>query len=367
MSATTTARRCTVGTGDREQGAVLVENASLQVFQLRRGVDPEALDEYGPGVAERTQGLALSARPVQRQHVQGAQVLAKGMLDGQRVQFGDDLTVPSRPQVGVDPVLERGQAQLRQTGDLAVEEAMGLDVGVGMAAPHRQRLAQPGRDVLGVAHGRRGPVGVLERRRVDRGAGAVDEGSRRPGGRSRRRGRGGGWTRTSGASPGWSGRRPRRRSPGAGCRPTPDARRRRPGRRPLPAASDRRGRGERRPRGPRTGRAPGSPRSERTDGPGSPPRISPRRTRSVGPLKNRSTSWTTRPPVTTAGRTLAQQRGIGTRRSQCSNSSGLRRSSWRPVDSSLGSFLARRSAREPGSAPGRDRQRAPPMRRKPSQ
>ena len=61
------------------------------------------------------------------------------MLDGQRVELGDDLTMPSRPQVGVDPVLESGQAQLCQTGDLTVEEAVRLDVGVRMAAPHRQR------------------------------------------------------------------------------------------------------------------------------------------------------------------------------------------------------------------------------------
>ena len=90
------------------------------------------------------QGLCLPSRPVQRQHVEGAQVLSKWVLDGQRVQLGDDLTMPACPQVGADPVLERGQAQLRQTGDLAVEEPMGLDVGVRMAAPHRQRLAQSG-------------------------------------------------------------------------------------------------------------------------------------------------------------------------------------------------------------------------------
>ena len=93
----------------------------------------------------------------------------------QSVQLGDDLTMSSRPQVGVDARLEGGQAQLRKACDLAVEEAVGLDVGVGVASPHRQRLTQSGRDIVGVAHGRRGAVGVLERRRVDRGVGAVHE------------------------------------------------------------------------------------------------------------------------------------------------------------------------------------------------
>ena len=129
------------GTGDREQGAVLVEDASLQVLQLGRGINTEPLGENGAGVAERPKSLALPARPVERQHVEGAEVLSKRMLDGQRVELGDDLTVPSRPQVGVDPVLESGQAQLCQTGDLTVEEAVRLDVGVRMASPHRQCLA----------------------------------------------------------------------------------------------------------------------------------------------------------------------------------------------------------------------------------
>ena len=87
----------------------------------------------------------LPTRPVERQHVQGPEVLAERMLDRQGVELGDDLTVPSRPHVGVDPVLERGKPQFGQPGDLAVEEAMGLDVGVGMAAPHRQGVTQPGR------------------------------------------------------------------------------------------------------------------------------------------------------------------------------------------------------------------------------
>ena len=96
------------------------------------------------------------------------------MLHGQRVELGDDLTVPSGPQVGVNPVLEGGQTQLGQTGDLAVEAAMGLDVGVRMAAPHRQRVAQPECDIIGIAERRRRPIRVLERRCVDRGVVAVE-------------------------------------------------------------------------------------------------------------------------------------------------------------------------------------------------
>ena len=158
-----------------------------------------------PGAAERTQGLRLPSRPVQRQHVEGAQVLAERMLDGQRIELGDDLTVPSRPHVGVDPALEGGQAQLGQAGDLTVEEPVGLDVGVGMASPHRQRLAQLGRRL---ARDRPSltPSGRRPRtpsRRLS--SSCSPRSNRRPGGRSRRRGHGGGWRRRCGAWLGCSG------------------------------------------------------------------------------------------------------------------------------------------------------------------
>ena len=60
------------------------------------------------------------------------------------------MTSRCRPasHVGVDARLERGQAQLGEAGDLAVEEAVSFDVGVGMATPHRQRVAQPSGDIV---------------------------------------------------------------------------------------------------------------------------------------------------------------------------------------------------------------------------
>ena len=98
----------------------------------------------------RPQRLGLASRAVQREHVQRPQALAVRVLDRQRIELGDDLAMAAGAQVGVDARLERRQPQLVEAGDLTVEESVGLDVGVGVAAPHRQRLAKPGRDLVGI-------------------------------------------------------------------------------------------------------------------------------------------------------------------------------------------------------------------------
>jgi hypothetical protein len=97
------------------------------------------------------------------------------VLDRERVQLRDDLTVPPRPHVGVDAGLDRRQAKLGQTGDLTVEKAVGFDVGVGMAAPQRQRPTQPLRGVLGFSYHHGGTAGVLERDGVDRRRRAIEQ------------------------------------------------------------------------------------------------------------------------------------------------------------------------------------------------
>ena len=45
-------------------------------------------------------------------------------------------------EVGVDPCLQAGQAEFLQAGDLGLREGLVAEVGEGLAAPERQRLAQ---------------------------------------------------------------------------------------------------------------------------------------------------------------------------------------------------------------------------------
>ena len=89
------------------------------------------------------------------------------MLHGQRLQFGDDLTMPAGTQVGLDARLESGETDLVEPGRLGVQGAVGFDVGVRVAPPHRQRGPQPRRGAVGIRHRRRRPVGLLEFDAVD--------------------------------------------------------------------------------------------------------------------------------------------------------------------------------------------------------
>ena len=94
----------------------------------------------------------------------------KGCSTVERVELGDDLPVPPGPHVGVDACLERGETDLVQSRDLAVETAVALHIGVGMTAPHQQRVAEPTGHVIWIDQRGSGPAGVFELDRVDRGA-----------------------------------------------------------------------------------------------------------------------------------------------------------------------------------------------------
>ena len=169
--------------GRDEQAAILIEDPVLEILQLRRRIDPETLGQRDPRAPERPQRLGLAARSVQRQHVHGAQALAPRMLDGQRLQLGDDLAMTAGVQIGLDARLEGGETDLAEPGALAVQGAVGLDVGVRVPAPHRQRRPQHGRRAVGIRHRRRRPVGLLERHAVDLRVRCTSTRRRRPGAR----------------------------------------------------------------------------------------------------------------------------------------------------------------------------------------
>jgi hypothetical protein len=84
----------------------------------------------------------LPAAPVQGDHLERAQTLTVRVFDREPVELADDLAMPARPHVGVDARFQRRQSHLAQACDFTVELSVGLDVGVGVATPQRQRLSQ---------------------------------------------------------------------------------------------------------------------------------------------------------------------------------------------------------------------------------
>jgi hypothetical protein len=123
------------------RSGIVPEDRPVDGLHVRPRLGSELLDEHAAGVRVRLEGIRLPAGPVEREDQLPAQSLAVGVLRDEGLQLGHELGVPARRQVGVDPVLEGGEAKVvqvrgRTPGGLAGE------VGQRTAVPERERLAE---------------------------------------------------------------------------------------------------------------------------------------------------------------------------------------------------------------------------------
>ena len=86
--------------------------------------------------------VGVAAGAVEREHELGVGALAQRLLPRQRLELAHELGMAAEREVGVDPSLQAGQAELLQAGDLGLREGLVAEVGEGLATPKRQRLAQ---------------------------------------------------------------------------------------------------------------------------------------------------------------------------------------------------------------------------------
>jgi hypothetical protein len=100
---------------------------------------------------EGLEGIGLSARPVERQHELAPQPFPVEVVGQQRLQLGDEPAVPAEGQVGLDAVLQRGQAQRLQASPFRRQGGDLVQVGQQRSPPQ----AQPRRQLVG---GRSGVV-----------------------------------------------------------------------------------------------------------------------------------------------------------------------------------------------------------------
>nr|WP_264159876.1 hypothetical protein [Actinomadura montaniterrae] len=134
--------------GGRREGEarVLVQDVAFQPLELGARVQPEAVPQDVAEVLVDRQRLALAAAPVERQHQQAAQPLARGLLVDQRRHLADQLVVAAEGEFGLEAVLQRGEPRLLQRRQLGPRGDGVDDVGQRGAAPQREGLAQaPGR------------------------------------------------------------------------------------------------------------------------------------------------------------------------------------------------------------------------------
>ncbi len=67
--------------------------------------------------------------------MEAAEALAQRVLPGQRLEFCDQLAVPSQVKVCLDALLDRHYAQFVEPRDLCREGVVGVDIGIRHAPP----------------------------------------------------------------------------------------------------------------------------------------------------------------------------------------------------------------------------------------
>ncbi len=90
------------------------EHRGLDAAQLRPGLEPQLFAEDVASLLEDAQGVGLPPGPVQRHHQQSARSLAQRMFGHQAFELDDRTQVATEPELDVEPLLDRGEAQLRQ-------------------------------------------------------------------------------------------------------------------------------------------------------------------------------------------------------------------------------------------------------------
>ena len=98
---------------------ILREDRPLELAQPRPGSIPSSSTSACARVLVGLEGLGLALRAVEGEHQLRVQALALRVLADQRLELADQLGVAAQRQLGLDPLLERGEAQLVEPGDLA--------------------------------------------------------------------------------------------------------------------------------------------------------------------------------------------------------------------------------------------------------
>jgi hypothetical protein len=136
-------RRCV----ELERG-VLPQERLVELLELPAGFDAELLDEHRPRRPVGVESLGLAAASVERQHQLSVQPLPQRVLGDERLELGHEIGVTAGGEIGVDPLLERGDPHLLHPRDLGLGESLVREVGERRPAPQRERLAERRRRLL---------------------------------------------------------------------------------------------------------------------------------------------------------------------------------------------------------------------------
>ena len=118
----------------------MLEDAPLERAELGGGLEAE-LVECRPSVAVGGEGVCLAPRPIEGEHLVGAEPLPVGVGGDERLELRRERGVASRVEIVVDSGLERGEAGVLEPGRLGLGERLVGEVGKRRPAPERECLA----------------------------------------------------------------------------------------------------------------------------------------------------------------------------------------------------------------------------------
>jgi hypothetical protein len=134
--------RILLGLARQVEARVLREDPRLELLQVAPWLEAQLLDERGARLAVDLEGISLAPRAVEREHQLGTEALARGMRGHEALELRDRVTVAAERQVGVDPCLERAEAQLLEPGNVALEGLLERQVRERRAAPELERVVE---------------------------------------------------------------------------------------------------------------------------------------------------------------------------------------------------------------------------------
>ena len=115
----------------------------MQLAELAAGLDPELVDERAPRALIGVERLGLTAGAVEREHQLAAQPLAQRVLGHERLELAGHLGVPAGAEILLDALLEAGEPQVVEAGDLGAGETLVGELGERRRHARGQRLTGP--------------------------------------------------------------------------------------------------------------------------------------------------------------------------------------------------------------------------------
>jgi hypothetical protein len=119
---------------------IVFEDCALQLAKCGRRLQAELVREHPSRLTERLERLRLTAGAVEGEYELAAEPLAERVLGDERRKLTDEIRMATELQLGVDAVLEHGEAHLVEPSRLDLHEREVGGIGEGTSAPKPQRL-----------------------------------------------------------------------------------------------------------------------------------------------------------------------------------------------------------------------------------